>query len=141
MAGNDTSQTSKETIRRFVEALNAGRLEGLADDYVEHDLAYPGATSSRETVEAKMDQLSESLSDLTLTIEDMVAEEATVAVRAIAEATQVGEFFGAAPTDERLRWSVTLFARVEAGAVAEVHVLRDRLGIMQQLGLNPAGET
>ncbi len=135
MTGTSTTEANKEVVRGFVEALNQGSLEGLADDYIEHDRAYPGETSSLEEIEAKMEQLYEALPDLTLTIEDMVAEAEKVAVNATATATHEGEFYGAEPTGEQIEWAVTVFARVENEEVVEVWALRDLLGIMKQLGL------
>lgn len=32
MAGTSSTEASKETVREFVEALNRGNLEGLADE-------------------------------------------------------------------------------------------------------------
>lgn len=139
MTGNDTLEANKRVVRAFVEALNQGRLDGLSQDYIEHDLAYPGGTSTRSDVEAKMARLAEALPDLTLTIEDMVAEGDRVAVHATASATHAGAFYGAAPTGERLEWTAMLIARVEDGVVTDVRVLRDVFGILQQLGLGPEG--
>lgn len=123
------TEANKDVVRGFVEALNEGRLDGLADDYTEHDLAYPGGTSTREEIEAKMAQLSEALPDLTLTIGDMVAEGDTVAVSATASATHESEFYGVEPTGEHIEWAATIFARVENGEIVEVRVLRDVLAL------------
>lgn len=128
----------KAAVKAFVEGFNRGSLDGLAEDYVEHNLAYPEETQSREDLEAKMDRLGEVLPDLTLTIEEMVAEGDTVAVSATASATHQGEFYGVEATGKRIEWALTLFARVEDGTVAEIRVLRDILGIMKQLGIAPA---
>lgn len=84
-----------------------------------------------------MEQLSQALPDLTLTIEDMVAESETVAVNATATATHDGEFYGVEPTGEHIEWAVSVFARVENEEVVEVWALRDVLGIMKQLELVP----
>lgn len=137
MTEPSTTEANKAAVRGFVEALNQGSLEGLADNYVEHDRAYPGETNSLEEVQAKMEQLSQALPDLTLTIEDMVAEGETVAVNATATATHDDEFYGVEPTGKRIEWAVTVFARVENEEVVEVWALRDVLGIMKQLELVP----
>lgn len=137
MTETSTTDTNKAAVRRFVEALNRGHLDGLVDDYVEHDRAYPGATSSLEEIEAKMGRLYEALPDLRLSIEGMVAEGEKVAVNATATAAHEGEFYGAEPTGERIEWAVSVLARVENEEVIEVWALRDLLGIMKQFGLVP----
>ena len=129
-----TTEAKKDVVRGFVEAFNEGRLDGLADNYIEHDLAYPGRTTTLPDYEAKMDRLADVLPDLTLTIEELVAEGDTVVIHTTASATHEGEFYDVAPTGERLEWAVIMFARVEDGEIVEVHVLRDLLGIMKQLG-------
>lgn len=138
MGQRSTTQASTEAVRDFIAALNRGHLDGLAEDYVEHDRVYPRQTSSLAEIEAKMAQLADTLPDLALTIEHMVSEGDMVAVNATATATHTGEFYGAEPTGERIEWAVTVFARVEDGTVVEVWALRDVLGIMKQLGLAPA---
>jgi predicted ester cyclase len=134
---NSITEASKEAIRGFVEALNEKQLDGLADDYVEHDRAYPGGTTTLDETKAKMEQLDEALSDLSVTIDDMVAEGQKVAVSATATAIHDGEFYGVAPTGERIEWALTVFARIEDEEVAEAWILRDVFGILQQLGLTP----
>lgn len=135
MAAPSTTQASKAAVREFIERFNQGSLDGLADDYVEHNRAYPGETVSRDELEAKMDHLAEALPDLTLTVDDMVAEGEKVAVSATATATHAGEFYDVEATGERLEWALMLIARVENDRVAGIWVLRDVLGIMTQLGL------
>ena len=130
-----TIEANKDAVRGFIEAFNEGRLDRLAENYIEYDLAYPGGTSTLEDFEEKMDRLGEVLPDLTLSIEDMIAEGETVAVDLIASATHEGEFYGVEGTGERLEWALTMFMRVEDGEIVEVRVLRDLLGIMKQLGL------
>ena len=130
-----TIEANKDAVRGFVEAFNEGRLDRLADDYTEYDLAYPGGKRTLEDFEEKMDRLSDVLPDLTLTIEEMIAEGEMVAVDLTASATHEGEFYGVAGTGEGLEWALTMFMHVEDGKIAEVRVLRDLLGIMKQLGL------
>lgn len=84
-----------------------------------------------------MDQLDGSLSDLSITIEDLVAEGEKVAVNATASAVHDGDFYGVPPTGKRIEWALTVFARLEEGAVVEAWSLRDVYGIMKQLGITP----
>lgn len=135
MADIKTTEDSKATVEEYVRQFNEGSLSGLAEQYVEHNRAYAGGTSTLEDFESKMARLSEVLPDLTLTIEDMVAEGTHVAVNATASATHRGEFYGVEGTGTRLEWAIMMFVRVEDGKIAEMQVLRDILGILQQLDL------
>lgn len=137
MADSTTTDSSKTAVREFVDRFNQGSLDGLSPAYLEHNRAYPGETVTRGDFEAKMDRLDEVLPDLSLTIEDMVAEGEKVAVSATASATHAGEFYGVSGSGKRIEWALMLIARVENGEVAELWVLRDILGIMKQLGIAP----
>jgi predicted ester cyclase len=132
---DSVTEASKEAIRGFVQTINEKQLDELSDDYVEHDRAYPGATTTLEDAKAKMEQLDESLSNLTISIDDMVAEGERVAVSLTASAIHEGEFYGVPPTGEQIEWAATVFARIEGGEVVEAWILRDIFGILQQLGV------
>lgn len=132
---DSVTEASKDAIRGFVQALNEKQLDQFADDYIEHDRAYPGGTTTLEEAEAKLEQLDKSLSNLTLTIDDLVAEGERVAVSVIATAIHDGEFYGIPPTGEQIEWAAMVFARIEGGEVVEAWILRDVFGILQQLGV------
>lgn len=73
--------------------------------------------------------------DLSLTIEDEVAEGDRVAVRWIWTATHAGDLMGVAATGKPVVVGIGMgLFRVQDGKVAEEWVIEDMLGVMQQLG-------
>lgn len=125
MSTDPWSYTSEAAVRDFISAFNDNRLDGLAEDYVEHDRADPVDSRQLNDIETRMDQLDGSLSDLPIGIEDTVAEGDRVAVNATASAVHEGDFYGVPPTGERIEWAHTVIARVEEGLVVAAWPLRD----------------
>lgn len=78
------------------------------------------------------------LPDLTVTIEDEVAEGDRVAVRWTWTATHTGTFMDLPATGKAVVGSGMGVYRVSDGKVAEEWILEDMLGILQQLGAIPA---
>lgn len=88
----------------------------------------------------------ESFPDLTVTLEDLVAERDTVAVRATLHAThtaQFGWFHDAgitAPTGKRFDMQEYVFWRVTDGKIIERRILLDRWGVAEHLGGFQSGD-
>jgi predicted ester cyclase len=64
----------------------------------------------------------------------MIAEDDRVAVRVTAEATQVGEFMGVAPSGTSYTIGEIHIFRIRDGKVTEHWHQYDQLGMMRQLG-------
>jgi steroid delta-isomerase-like uncharacterized protein len=79
--------------------------------------------------------------DLSVKIEDEVAEGDRVAVRWTWTATHQGDFMGMPATAKSVIGSGAGVYRVVNGKVAEEWVFEDVMGVMQQLGASPATET
>ena len=73
--------------------------------------------------------------DLTVTINDLIAEDDRVAKLWSLTATHKGEYLGIAPTGRRVTWSGITIYRVRAGKVVECIWRTDALGLLQQLGV------
>lgn len=72
--------------------------------------------------------------DLDLTIQDEVAAGDRVAVRWTWTATHAGDLMGMPPTGKHVHAAGMDVYRVVDGKIAEVWVLEDMMGVMQQLG-------
>ena len=80
--------------------------------------------------------------DLQMTIEAMVAEGDTVAVRVVSEGTNLGPLNGVVPpTGRRFKARQSHWYRVEDGKLAELWATREDLPAMMQLGIveSPGG--
>ena len=144
------TETNKELVRRhFEEIFNRQNLdvcdEIRADDFVEHAVAplgesAPGRVNGPQAMRGTAEWLLAQFPDLHMTIEALVAEGDTVAVRILSEGTNLGELNGMPPTGKRFSARQSHWFRVEDGRLAEHWATREDLPVMLQLGiLTPPG--
>ena len=102
----------------------------VAADFVDH--AQPGQIGP-ECVKAQTRALRTAFPDLTLTIEDLVAEGDLIAVRATWRGTHQGSFRGVPAIGRRIEVSGMAFWRVAGGQIRESWNLIDLPTLMRQL--------
>jgi predicted ester cyclase len=140
------SDANKELVRRhFEEIFNRRNLEVcdemMAEDYVEHAAApfsesAPGRVDGPEAMRQNADWLLAQFPDLHMTIEAIISEEDTVAVRVLSEGTNLGPLNGVVPpTGKRFRARQSHWYRIEDGKLAEHWATREDLPAMLQLGI------
>ena len=134
------AQENKVVVRRFVEEIfvkgNVDAVDKLVtSDFTPHSWGSvpPGADSLKQAVK----RVAAGLSDVSMKIEDMIAEEDKVAVRLTARAAHQGEFMGLPATGKSYTISETHIFHLRDGKVAEHWRDADMLGLMQQLGALP----
>ena len=135
------SLNNKALVRSYIEEVyNKGNTaaidEFLAADFVHHNLP-PGMGSDLESYRRFTSSHHAAFPDFHITIEDMVAEEDTVAVRFTWGGTHKGEFIGIPPTGKQVAVKAICIHRIEGGKVAESWSRVDEMGMMQQLGAIP----
>jgi SnoaL-like polyketide cyclase len=97
------SQSNKAVVRRlFEEVWNKGNLQ-VADElfgpcYTHHDASTPDAGRGPESEKNRATLYRNALHDFRLTIEDLFADEETVAARWSCRGAHKGELNGIAPT-------------------------------------------
>ena len=102
----------------------------VAADFIDHgqpDLAGP------EGVKAQTRSLRAAFPDLTVTIEDLVAEGDLVAVRGTWRGTHQGTFRGVPPIGRRIELTSMAFWRIAGGQIRESWNLIDMPSLMRQL--------
>jgi len=140
------SEATKELVRRhFEEIWNhkdlAAADELMAQDYREHAIApfgrvEPGSDNGPAAMRETAQWLLAQFPDLQMTIEAMVAEGDTVAVRILSEGTNLGPLNGVVPpTGKRFAARQSHWFRVENGKLAEHWATREDLVAMLQLGV------
>jgi len=145
------AEANTELARRyFEEIINLRAFEVctqiIAEEYVEHAVApfgqsepgrVHGPTATRESLEWLIAQFP----DIHMTIEALVAEGDTVAVRILSEGTNLGKLNGTIPpTGRRFVARQSHWFRVEEGKLAEHWATREDLPTMIQLGvIQPPG--
>ena len=146
------SGASKELVRRhFEEIFNRKNLavcdEIMAEDFVEHAVApfaqsAPGRVNGPRAMRATAEWLLAQVPDLHMTVEAIVAEGDTVAVRVLSEGTNLGPLNGLAPpTGKRFVARQSHWFRVADDKLVEHWATREDLPTMLQLGIiQPPGE-
>lgn len=135
------SEENKAISRRFIEAFNAGDYDTItsivADGYVSHDPASPEEIRGAAALQAQIEGYRAAFPDLTLTIEQQIAEGDYVASRWTGRGTHRGELLGVAATGRQATATGITIDRIENGKIAETWENWDTLGLLQQLGAIP----
>jgi predicted ester cyclase len=112
--------------------------ELIAPDFVEHQNGSQGV--GPEAVRRTASGLRVSFPDLTIEIQDAIASEDTVWVRARGRGTDTGGVAGRPPSGRRVEVDVIDIARFRDGLMIEHWGVADRLGMLQQVGAVPTPE-
>ena len=136
------SAENKTLVRRwFKDIWSKGNLavadQIVATNYANHDPAAPMPESGLEGLKKHVTTYRTAFPDLTLTIDDILAEGNKVTVRWTARGTHKGALMGIAPTGKQVTLTGISVIRTTGGKVAEQWVTWDTLGMMQQLGAVP----
>ncbi|MDR3544566.1 MAG: ester cyclase [Candidatus Limnocylindrales bacterium] len=131
------------TARRMFELISAGDIDGfsehLADDFVEHEVT-PGLAPTKAGVRDFFRMQRAAFPDMRMVAEDIVASGDKVVARVRYTGTNQGAFMGMPATGKHV--DVQLMDMFLFGADGRVHEhwgVMDALGLMQQLGVVPAG--
>ena len=123
------SEENKALVRRLVEGINAGDIDGTADELFAPRVA--------RRVKRLFTEFYKAFPDWREEIVELVAEGNTVAGRFRCSGTHLGKFLGEPPTGKRMEVEEVFFLRVKDGKFVDFWGLEDSLGRMRQLGLIP----
>lgn len=144
MTSTTTLAENKRVARQFPEAVaTEGDIELIheicASDIIDHSPL--GDVAGHEALKEQLEVLREAFGDFSATVEDIVAEGDTVAMRVTLRGTHDGPFMGIDPTGTAVEIQNMVFTRVENGKIAERWVLPDMLSLLEQLGVvEPPGQ-
>lgn len=135
-----TPEEHTEVFRRVIEeGFNKGNLDALdalfAPDFREHQ--HGMVPPNLEGVKGAITYLRSVFPDLTLTIEDSVADGDTVWARITGRGTDSKGFMGRPPTGRSFAITVMDVCRFEHGKMIEHWGVPDRFHQMEQLGALP----
>ncbi len=127
---------NKAIARRFYDAMNEGKLEiideVIDENLIEHD-EFPGLTPNREGVRQFFQMVRTAFPDFSMTIEDMIAEEDKVFIRATMKGTQQGEFMGIPASGKQMTVPFADIVRFSGGRVVEHWGITDTGAMVRQL--------
>ena len=131
------------TVRRMYELINAGDIDGfaghLADSFVEHEVT-PGLAPTKAGVKDFFRMQRAAFPDLRMSAEDVFASGDRAVARVRYTGTHRGDFMGMPATNKAVDVQVIdMFGFGADGRVHEHWGVMDVMGMMQQLGLAPAG--
>ena len=132
-----STETNKELVRKSVEALNRGDVEGYldctADDHIHHGVGdlKPGDKAAAEQF---LRGASTALPDEQITIEDLFAEGDTVVKRYSVRGTHSGEFAGVPGTGKKVTLHGVTIYRIKNGKFAEAWWFLDIPAFLKQVG-------
>jgi steroid delta-isomerase-like uncharacterized protein len=127
----------KRIVQRFVdEVLAAGRVETIeelvASDFVSH--TWDMTDAGRDKLKDTTPQMHGRLTDVQMTVEDLVAEGDQVVARLTSTATPTGDFMGLPAAGRRYTIGEIHWFRLRDGQLIEHWHQIDGLRLMRQLG-------
>lgn len=132
----------KENIaiaEQAIAAINARNIESilqrLDDSYVGESEIAPGPIRGRDGARKMLEMQFTAFPDLHLEVEQILASEDHVVIRARASATHKGNFAGIAPTNKRVNWQSCNVVEVRNGKVVRGRLYADYLSLFGQLGV------
>jgi predicted ester cyclase len=123
--------------RWFTEVWNERR-DATIDELMSPDAAIQGLAPAAIRGDGFREVRREFLRgfpDLHIEVDDVVAQLDMAAVRFSCTGTHTGVFQGIPPTNAKVSFKGTVFARVESGRVVEAWNLVDQLTLLTQLGV------
>ena len=129
------------TMRRTYELISAGDVAGfgdlVADDFVDHQ-GGPGFPPDKEGTLAFFRAMVEAFPDLSMAVEDLIADGDKTVARVRLTGTHRGDFMGIPPTGAAGDIQLIDIMRFDSsGKVSEHWGVADMLSWMQQLGVIP----
>ena len=118
------TEENKAIARRVYEIISTGdfdRAEEIVDASAPDNELLPGDPSVKliDTFRETFSEAREGFPDLTIAVEDMMAEGDRVAARVTMRGTHSGEFQGNAPTGKRVEIRAIDMFRIENGKIVE----------------------
>jgi steroid delta-isomerase-like uncharacterized protein len=129
-------------ISRMVleECFNQGNID-LIDEFctpnvVQHDPAAPGDLRGPRALKEQIQMYRDGMSDLHITVDDIIATEEKVAIRWTGEGTNDGAMMGMSPTNRHAEVTGITIDRFDSGGrITESWTEWDNLGFITQLGV------
>jgi steroid delta-isomerase-like uncharacterized protein len=126
------------TLRQFLEESDKRNLDAwreiIVPDYQLHFAGDPKPMSLEEHIQANK-SMPAAFPDLRHTIEDIVAQGDRAVFRVTLHGTHQGTFMGIPATGKAIQYTAMGMARFRDGKIAEMWMVADFLGLLQQLGM------
>ena len=135
------SEENKELLRRwFEEVWNKGRADAIDEMFDENGIAHGLADDPSNPIKGPRNfrpfhtTFREAFPNMTIVIEDMVAEGDKVAARCSVRGKHEGEFMGRAATQARVEFTGMTIVRIDNGKIVEAWNNFDFMTMYKQCG-------
>jgi steroid delta-isomerase-like uncharacterized protein len=138
-----TVESNKRIMERFTREFLTSGDAALAEEFISPDIVMHFAGQQQRGRDAYLTIVAangDAFPDLLWTVEDMVAEGDTVALRYTMKGTHRGSFAGVPPTGRAVVAQSMAFYRLVDGKIVEERAQLDMLGVLQQLGAVPGAD-
>ncbi len=136
MATADTNkQLARDYFQAFLDRDEAWWTAHIAPEFQRHDPGLPFEVRGPEGVKQLADALHPGIPDMTLPIEDVIAEGEKVLVRLRVKGTHGGDLIGLKATGRPIDIGVLDLFRFQDGLLVEHWALLDNLGLLRQIGV------
>ena len=132
-----STEDNKAIVRRFFEEVWNQRNENVIDEVFASTVLFNGQSITRDAVKQALAGRRTSFPDISVTVDDQVAEGDKVSTRRTWRATHRGPYRGVAPTGKLVTWTQISVVRLSRGRIVEDWAVADELTLLQQLGALP----
>jgi steroid delta-isomerase-like uncharacterized protein len=137
-----SAESNKLLMSRFVEFINTAS-EALAEELVDANAIFHAPVSPDPFIGPQgymkiLGMMRSGFPDIQWTLEEMVAENDTVAARFIMRGTHQATFFGVPASGKKIQVQAVNFYRFSNGKIVEERGQPDLLALLQQIGAVPA---
>ncbi|SDG26198.1 ester cyclase [Paraburkholderia phenazinium] len=137
-----SAESNKLLMSRFVEFINTAG-EALAEELVDANAIFHAPVSPDPFIGPQgymeiLGMMRSGFPDIQWTLEEMIAENDTVAARFIMRGTHQATFFGVPASGKKIQVQAVNFYRFSNGKIVEERGQPDLLALLQQIGAVPA---
>ena len=137
-----SAESNKLLMSRFVEFINTAN-EVLAEELVDANAIFHAPVSPDPFIGPHgymeiLGMMRSGFPDIQWTLEEMIAENDTVAARFIMRGTHQATFFGVPASGKKIQAQAVNFYRFSNGKIVEERAQPDLLALLQQIGAVPA---
>jgi steroid delta-isomerase-like uncharacterized protein len=137
-----SAESNKLLMSRFVEFINTAS-EALAEELVDANAIFHAPVSPDPFIGPQgymeiLGMMRSGFPDIQWTLEEMIAENDTVAARFIMRGTHQATFFGVPASGKKIQVQAVNFYRFSNGKIVEERGQPDLLALLQQIGAVPA---
>jgi steroid delta-isomerase-like uncharacterized protein len=137
-----SAESNKLLMSRFVEFINTAN-EVLAEELVDANAIFHAPVSPDPFIGPHgymeiLGMMRSGFPDIQWTLEEMSAENDTVAARFIMRGTHQATFFGVPASGKKIQVQAVNFYRFSNGKIVEERGQPDLLALLQQIGAIPA---